>query len=284
MSWAVLCSPLSGILKNPPALGKSAPHICHLRRFRQCPLVIAHLLVSNACTGPQGRFSRVSWFLGALCPCARVLCHVFGPWYGASCHVVRVAGHGKGLPHFLPCLALPALSCRPKGKRSDCYPVSLAIFLQSTLLRTGSGPSSSRPSPCPVGVPPWPMCASSARERVKPREYLGRAPAWRGAVIRLCPSHLLVICSGTVGEKRRKASLPGRPSRPGSHQLYQRGVARGRLGSFTSEALASGSRLSREGSMSMPAPWASSSTGYHAEHWEAAACSRPGSPSARSWV
>ena len=34
--------------------------------------------------------------------------------------------------------------------------------------------------------------------------------------------------------------------------------------------------------MSMPAPWASSSTGYHAEHWEAAACSRPGSPSARS--
>ena len=49
------------------------------------------------------------------------------------------------------------------------------------------------------------------------------------------------------------------------------------------QGVASGSRLSREGSMSMPAPWASSSTGYHAEHWEAAACSRPGSPSARSW-
>ena len=32
----------------------------------------------------------------------------------------------------------------------------------------------------------------------------------------------------------------------------------------------------------MPAPWPSFSTGYHAEHWEAAACSRPGSPSARS--
>ena len=48
------------------------------------------------------------------------------------------------------------------------------------------------------------------------------------------------------------------------------------------QGVASGSRLSREGSMSMPAPWASSSTGYHAEHWEAAACSRPGSPSARS--
>lgn len=83
---------------------------------------------------------------------------------------------------MIPCLALPALSCRPKGKQSDCHPVPLAIFqgsesasppLQSTHVWTGSGPSSSRPSPCPVGVPPWPMCASSARERGKPREYLG---------------------------------------------------------------------------------------------------------------
>lgn len=50
--------------------------------------MITHLSVSKACTGLLGRFSRVSWFLGAPC-------HVFGPWYGASCHVVRVAGHGK---------------------------------------------------------------------------------------------------------------------------------------------------------------------------------------------
>lgn len=79
-------------------LSKSAPQIWLLRRFRGRPL-ITHLLASNACTGLLGRFSRVSWVF-------RVLCHVFGPWYGSIGNVVRVAGHGRGLPHSLPWLAV----------------------------------------------------------------------------------------------------------------------------------------------------------------------------------
>ena len=74
----------------------------------------------------------------------------------------------------------------------------------------------SLPLPSLSGFRPGP-CVHPRQERGSSlASTWGRAPAWRGAVIRLYPSHLLVICSGTVGEKRRKASLPGRPSRPGS--------------------------------------------------------------------
>ena len=92
---------------------KNAPHIWLLRRFRECPLVITHLLASNACTGLLGCFSRVSWVFGgslsrfrALVWVHRQRCESCRPWEGLAslsplaggpCGRFRIAGRGAML-------------------------------------------------------------------------------------------------------------------------------------------------------------------------------------------
>ena len=97
-AWLHL-APSSGSLPKICLPSKKCPSNLASKALSWAPACDSLLLASNVCTGLLGRFSRVSWVFGALC-------HVFGPWYGAIGNVVRVAGHGRGLPHSLPWLAV----------------------------------------------------------------------------------------------------------------------------------------------------------------------------------
>ena len=68
------------------------------RKKRSSYLASKALSTGSACDYSSFSVKGLYGPVRALFACVMVFgapCHVFGPWYGASCHVVRVAGHGK---------------------------------------------------------------------------------------------------------------------------------------------------------------------------------------------